>query len=178
MNQSKLIPALALAVLVTASVPGSVGAQSATGADPCSNGGGYPEGSPGTLMSRLRGLSSGSYSACAEARRREQPRRDFRGADREIAARRAVELQLSQPSSAQFRNVRRRQIVAGVATYCGEVSALNRAGGRSAFVRFEASVPDRGEASARLDSEQGQMGQYFEAVWRNYCAPGGEPVIF
>lgn len=143
----------------------------------CSSTGGYPEGSPGALMAGLRGLSSGAYAACVEAQRRNAPANSESWQARAVIARNAVSTQLSQPLTAQFRNVRRRY-ENGVLTFCGEVSGENRYARRSAFVRFHAAVPDRGEAFSILDTEDGLLGRHFDAAWSNYCGPGGTPTAF
>lgn len=168
--------AAALAAATLAVLTGGSSASAQTGG--CSTDGGYPEGSPGAVLAGLRNLSSGAYAACVEAQRRGQPARSSSADARRAAGRRAVIQHLTAPATAEFRNVRRLTVVEGVTTFCGEVSAVSPSGRRSAFVRFEAAVPDQGEPSARLDVETGLADQYFNAAWRRYCGPGGVEVSF
>ncbi|MNS23535.1 hypothetical protein D3C72_553530 [compost metagenome] len=156
---------LAAALTLSFVAPSPAAAQS----DPCSTTGGYPAGSPGAVMARLRNLSDGTYDACVQARRARTPQVTWGPARIQTEARGAVLAKLRDPSSALFRNVRRIRHENGTTTFCGEVNARNGYGGMAGFQRFEAGVTDRGEASARLDDQEGLNGAYFRDAWAQFC---------
>lgn len=130
-------------------------------------------------MARLRNLSDGTYAACVEAQRSRTPQVSWGPARIQTEARNAVLAALRDPASAQFRNVRRIQHANGTTMFCGEVNARNGYGGMAGFKRFEAGVTDRGEASARLDDQEGLNAAYFRDAWAQFCGRiAGTPIEF
>ena len=117
----------------------------------CSTNGGYPLGSPNAVMARMRNIASGAYAACVEAQRARTPPVNWTPTRIRAAARQAVVNKLRDPSSAQFRNVRRIELSNGSTMFCGEVNSRNAYGGMSGFQRFEAGVDRTGDASALID---------------------------
>ena len=103
-----------------------------------------PPGSLDAATERLRRIASGEYAAQVEAERARQPAVNWSPAQIRAAARHAVASKLREPSSAQFRNVRRIQHGNGTMMFCGEVSGRNAYGGVSDFKRFEVGVTSRG----------------------------------
>ena len=95
------------------------------------------------------------------------------------AARQAVVSKLRDPSSAQFRNVRRIEHSNGSTMFCGEVNGRNAYGGMSGFQRFEAGVDRTGDASALIDGGEELNTTYFEGAWNQFCGRiAGTPVQF
>lgn len=138
--------------------------------------------SPGSLdaaTERLRRIASGEYAAQVEAERARQPAVNWSPAQIRAAARRAVAGKLREPSSAQFRNVRRIMHENGTTMFCGEVSGRNAYGGVSDFKRFEVGVTSRGDTSAQVDDQSGMVGSYFNTAWNQFCGrSAGTPVQF
>lgn len=136
-------------------------------------------GSPAEVMERLRRIASGEYAAQVEADRARTPPVNWSPAQIRAAARRAVTSKLREPSSAQFRSVRRIQHDNGTTMFCGELSGRNAYGGVSDFKRFEAGVTIRGEASAQVDDQTGMAGSYFNTAWNQFCGRiAGTPIQF
>lgn len=121
------------------------------------------------VMARIDRLANGEFNRQMEAERARTPRVNWSPAQIRAAARMAVTDKLRDPSSAQFRNVRRSMNSRGTTTYCGEVNSRNVYGGMTGFRRFHSGVTDRGEASARINDEGGVMGTLFEATWEQIC---------
>lgn len=148
-------------------------------ADDCATTGGYPAGSPGAVMAQMRNISNGSYAACVERRRAQQPTVNWSESQITAAGRRAVTDHLRDPGSARFRNVSRHQLQNGTSVFCGEVNARNGMGGYTGFVRFEAAVSNRGTSSSQIDDQDGLAGAYFSSAWAQVCGRGGgTPVQF
>ncbi len=148
-------------------------------ADACSTNGGYPPGSPNAVMARMRNLASGAYAACVEAQRARTPPVNWTPTRIRTAARQAVTNKLRDPSSAQFRNVRRIEHSNGSTMFCGEVNGRNAYGGMSGFQRFEAGVDRAGDASALIDGGEELNTAYFEGAWNQFCGRmTGTPVQF
>lgn len=147
--------------------------------DPCSTNGGYPPGSPNAVMARMRNIASGTYAACVEAQRARTPPVNWTPTRIRTAARQAVVSKLRDPSSAQFRNVRRIEHSNGSTMFCGEVNGRNAYGGMSGFQRFEAGVDRTGDASALIDGGEELNTTYFEGAWNQFCGHiAGTPVQF
>lgn len=147
--------------------------------DPCSTNGGYPPGSPNAVMARMRNIASGAYAACVEAQRAHTPPVNWTPTRIRAAARQAVTNKLRDPSSAQFRNVRRIEHSNGSTMFCGEVNGRNAYGGMSGFQRFEAGVDRAGDASALIDGGEELNTAYFEGAWNQFCGRiAGTPVQF
>ena len=161
----RLLVLFGFSVALGVAAPQSASAQS----DPCSTTGGYPAGSPGAVLAGLQNLADGGYAACVERRRAQQPVVNWTPVQIRSAGHRAVLSELRDPSSAQFRNVRRIQRDNGSTVFCGEVNARNGYGGMAGFTRFEAVVNNRGEASAQLDSPDNLAGAYFNTAWNQFC---------
>ncbi|MBI2248662.1 Uncharacterised protein [Brevundimonas diminuta] len=148
-------------------------------ADACSTNGGYPPGSPNAVMARMRDIASGAYAACVEAQRARTPPVNWTPTRIRAAARQAVTDKLRDPSSAQFRNVRRIEHSNGSTMFCGEVNGRNAYGGMSGFQRFEAGVDRTGDASALIDGSEELNATYFEGAWNQFCGRiAGTPVQF
>lgn len=77
------------------------------------------------------------------------------------SARKAVEAQLKDPSSAQFKDIRRIGEVV-----CGAVNSKNSFGAYAGFVRFY--VVD-GQAAILEPEESGQAREYFEIAFNHRC---------
>src|SRR3989344_5048867 len=138
-----------------------------------------PPGSLAEVTERLRRIASCEYAAQVEADRARTPTVNWSPAQIRAAARRAVTSKLREPSSAQFRNVRRIQHDNGTTMFCGEVSGRNAYGGVSDFKRFEAGVTIRGDASAQVDDQTGMVGSYFNTAWNQFCGRiAGTPIQF
>lgn len=166
----------AISVLTAAVAFG--GAASAQ-ADACSTNGGYPPGSPNAVMARMRNIASGAYAACVEAQRARTPPVNWTPTRIRTAARQAVTDKLRDPSSAQFRNVRRIEHSNGSTMFCGEVNGRNAYGGMSGFQRFEVGVGTTGNATAMIDSGEELNAAYFEGAWNQFCGRiAGTPVQF
>ncbi|SPU43576.1 Uncharacterised protein [Brevundimonas diminuta] len=166
----------AISVLTAAVAFG--GAASAQ-ADACSTNGGYPPGSPNAVMARMRNIASGAYAACVEAQRARTPPVNWTPTRIRTATRQAVTNKLRDPSSAQFRNVRRIEHSNGSTMFCGEVNGRNAYGGMSGFQRFEAGVDRTGDASALIDGGEELNTTYFEGAWNQFCGRiAGTPVQF
>lgn len=166
----------AISVLTTVMAFG--GAASAQ-ADACSTNGGYPPGSPNAVMARMRNIASGAYAACVEAQRARTPPVNWTPTRIRADARQAVVNKLRDPSSAQFRNVRRIEHSNGSTMFCGEVNGRNAYGGMSGFQRFEAGVDRTGDASALIDGGEELNAAYFEGAWNQFCGRiAGTPVQF
>ncbi|WP_162938771.1 hypothetical protein [Brevundimonas naejangsanensis] len=147
--------------------------------DPCSTNGGYPPGSPNAVMARMRNIASGAYAACVEAQRARTPPVNWTPTRIHAAARQAVTDKLRDPSSAQFRNVRRIEHSNGSTMFCGEVNSRNAYGGMSGYQRFEAGVDRTGDASALIDGGEALNTTYFEGAWNQFCGRiAGTPVQF
>lgn len=147
--------------------------------DTCSTNGGYPPGSPNAVMARMRNIASGAYAACVEAQRARTPPVNWTPTRIRTAARQAVTNNLRDPSSAQFRNVRRIEHSNGSIMFCGEVNGRNAYGGMSGFQRFEAGVDRTGDASALIDGGEELNAAYFEGAWNQFCGRiAGTPVQF
>lgn len=129
-----------------------------------------PVGGP---MARIDRLANGEYDRQVAAERARTPRVNWSPAQIRAAARMAVTDRLRDPSSAQFRSVRRYVNSRGTTTFCGEVNSRNAYGGMTGFRRFHSGVTDRGEASARINDEGGLMGTVFEATWEQSCVGAG-----
>lgn len=129
----------------------------------------YPSGSPMAVMGLLEAQASGAYARQVEAERARTPRVNWSAAQIRAAGRRAVLDELRDPTSAQFRNVRRLDPINGTTTFCGEVNARNAFGGYSGFKRFESGVTNRGAASAQVDGQDGMVGAYFNSAWNQFC---------
>ncbi|MBK1968875.1 hypothetical protein JIX59_05950 [Brevundimonas diminuta] len=154
---------------------GSAAAQT----DACSTNGGYPPGSPNAVMARMQNIASGAYAACVEAQRARTPPVNWTPTRIRTAARQAVTNKLRDPSSAQFRNVRRIAHSNGSTMFCGEVNGRNAYGGMSGFQRFEAGVDRTGDASALIDGGEDLNTAYFEGAWNQFCGRiAGTPVQF
>lgn len=148
-------------------------------ADACSTNGGYAPGSPGAVMASMRDLASGAYAACVEARRARTPPVNWTPTRIRAAARQAVADKLRDPSSAQFRNVRRIEHSNGSTMFCGEVNGRNAYGGMSGFQRFEAGVGTTGNATAMIDGGEELNAAYFQGAWNQFCGRiTGTPVQF
>lgn len=131
------------------------------------------------VTERLNRIASGEYARQVGAERARTSTVNWSGAQIRAAGRRAVLAELRDPSSAQFRNVRRIQHENGTTQFCGEVNARNGFGGMAGFRRFEAGVTNRGEASARIDSPETLAGTHFNAAWGQFCGRiAGTPVQF
>ena len=155
------------------------GGTAAAQTDPCSTNGGYPPGSPNAVMARMRNIASGAYAACVEAQRARTPPVNWTPTRIRTAARQAVTNKLRDPSSAQFRNVRRIEHSNGTTMFCGEVNGRNAYGGMSGFQRFEAGVDRTGDASALIDGGEELSSAYFEGAWNQFCGRiAGTPVQF
>jgi hypothetical protein len=166
------------AISVLTAVMAFGGAASAQ-ADACSTNGGYPPGSPNAVMARMRNIASGAYAACVEAQRARTPPVNWTPTRIRTAARQAVTNKLRDPSSAQFRNVRRIEHSNGSTMFCGEVNGRNAYGGMSGFQRFEAGVDRTGDASALIDGGEELNTAYFEGAWNQFCGRiAGTPVQF
>ncbi|MFB7879977.1 hypothetical protein [Brevundimonas diminuta] len=166
------------AISVLTAVMAFGGAASAQ-ADACSTNGGYPPGSPNAVMARMRNIASGAYAACVEAQRARTPPVDWTPTRIRTAARQAVTNKLRDPSSAQFRNVRRIEHSNGSTMFCGEVNGRNAYGGMSGFQRFEAGVGTTGNATAMIDGGEELNAAYFEGAWNQFCGRiAGTPVQF
>jgi len=147
--------------------------------DACSTNGGYPPGSPNAVMARMRNIASGAYAACVEAQRARTPPVNWTPTRIRAAARQAVTNKLRDPSSAQFRNVRRIEHSNGSTMFCGEVNGRNAYGGMSGFQRFEAGVGTTGNATAMIDGGEELNAAYFEGAWNQFCGRiAGTPVQF
>ena len=169
---------IVFAVSVLTAVVAFGGAASAQ-ADACSTNGGYPPGSPNAVMARMRNIASGAYAACVEAQRARTPPVNWTPTRIRTAARQAVTNKLRDPSSAQFRNVRRIEHSNGSTMFCGEVNGRNAYGGMSGFQRFEAGVDRTGDASALIDGGEELNTTYFEGAWNQFCGRiAGTPVQF
>lgn len=121
------------------------------------------------VMARIDRLANGEFNRQMEAERARTPRVNWSPAQIRAAARMAVTDRLRDPSSAQFRSVRRYVNSLGTTTYCGEINSRNAYGGMTGFRRFHSGVTDRGEASALINDEGGLMGTLFEATWERIC---------
>jgi hypothetical protein len=166
------------AISVLTAVMAFGGAASAQ-ADACSTNGGYPPGSPNAVMARMRNIASGAYAACVEAQRARTPPVNWTPTRIRTAARQAVTNKLRDPSSAQFRNVRRIEHSNGSTMFCGEVNGRNAYGGMSGFQRFEAGVGTTGNATAMIDGGEELNAAYFEGAWNQFCGRiAGTPVQF
>lgn len=131
------------------------------------------------VMARMQRLASGEYAREVEAERARTPPVNWGPTRIQTAARQSVLSELRDPSSAQFRNVRRIQHANGTTMFCGEVNARNGYGGMAGFKRFEAGVTNRGEASTMLDDQEGLTGAYFRDAWAQFCGRlPGTPVQF
>ena len=169
---------IVFAVSVLTAVIAFGGAASAQ-ADACSTNGGYPPGSPNAVMARMRNIASGAYAACVEAQRARTPPVNWTPTRIRAAARQAVTDKVRDPSSAQFRNVRRIEHSNGSTMFCGEVNGRNAYGGMSGFQRFEAGVDRTGDASALIDGGEELSSAYFEGAWNQFCGRiAGTPVQF
>jgi len=169
---------IVFAVSVLTAVIAFGGAASAQ-ADACSTNGGYPPGSPNAVMARMRNIASGAYAACVEAQRARTPPVNWTPTRIRAAARQAVTDKVRDPSSAQFRNVRRIEHSNGTTMFCGEVNGRNAYGGMSGFQRFEAGVDRTGDASALIDGGEELSSAYFEGAWNQFCGRiAGTPVQF
>ncbi len=169
---------IVFAILVLTAAVAFGGAASAQ-ADACSTNGGYPPGSPDAVMARMRNIASGAYAACVEAQRARTPPVNWTPTRIRAAARQAVTNKLRDPSSAQFRNVRRIEHSNGSTMFCGEVNGRNAYGGMSGFQRFEAGVDRTGDASALIDGGEELNAAYFEGAWNQFCGRiAGTPVQF
>lgn len=169
---------IVFAVSVLTAVIAFGGAASAQ-ADACSTNGGYPPGSPNAVMARMRNIASGAYAACVEAQRARTPPVNWTPTRIRAAARQAVTDKVRDPSSAQFRNVRRIEHSNGSTMFCGEVNGRNAYGGMSGFQRFEAGVDRTGDASALIDGGEELNSAYFEGAWNQFCGRiAGTPVQF
>ncbi|HBY43163.1 MAG TPA: hypothetical protein DEH03_05665 [Brevundimonas sp.] len=130
-------------------------------------------------MARMRNIASGAYAACVEAQRARTPPVNWTPTRIRTAARQAVVNKLRDPSSAQFRNVRRIEHSNGSTMFCGEVNGRNAYGGMSGFQRFEAGVDRTGDASALIDGGEELNATYFEGAWNQFCGRiAGTPVQF
>lgn len=169
---------IVFAISVLTAVIAFGGAASAQ-ADACSTNGGYPPGSPNAVMARMRNIASGAYAACVEAQRARTPPVNWTPTRIRTAARQAVMDKLRDPSSAQFRNVRRIEHSNGSTMFCGEVNGRNAYGGMSGFQRFEAGVGTTGNATAMIDGGEELNAAYFEGAWNQFCGRiAGTPVQF
>ena len=169
---------IVFAISVLTAVIAFGGAASAQ-ADACSTNGGYPPGSPNAVMARMRNIASGAYAACVEAQRARTPPVNWTPTRIRTAARQAVTDKLRDPSSAQFRNVRRIEHSNGSTMFCGEVNGRNAYGGMSGFQRFEAGVGTTGNATAMIDGGEELNAAYFEGAWNQFCGRiTGTPVQF
>lgn len=169
---------IVFAISVLTAVIAFGGAASAQ-ADACSTNGGYPPGSPNAVMARMRNIASGAYAACVEAQRARTPPVNWTPTRIRTAARQAVTDNLRDPSSAQFRNVRRIEHSNGSTMFCGEVNGRNAYGGMSGFQRFEAGVGTTGNATAMIDGGEELNAAYFEGAWNQFCGRiAGTPVQF
>lgn len=169
---------IVFAISVLTAVIAFGGAASAQ-ADACSTNGGYPPGSPNAVMARMRNIASGAYAACVEAQRARTPPVNWTPTRIRTAARQAVTDKLRDPSSAQFRNVRRIEHSNGSTMFCGEVNGRNAYGGMSGFQRFEAGVGTTGNATAIIDGGEELNAAYFEGAWNQFCGRiAGTPVQF
>jgi hypothetical protein len=169
---------IVFAISVLTAVIAFGGAASAQ-ADACSTNGGYPPGSPNAVMARMRNIASGAYAACVEAQRARTPPVNWTPTRIRTAARQAVTDKLRDPSSAQFRNVRRIEHSNGSTMFCGEVNGRNAYGGMSGFQRFEAGVGTTGNATAMIDGGEELNAAYFEGAWNQFCGRiAGTPVQF
>ena len=169
---------IVFAISVLAAIVAFGGAASAQ-VDACSTNGGYPPGSPNAVMARMRNIASGAYAACVEAQRARTPPVNWTPTRIRTAARQAVVSKLRDPSSAQFRNVRRIEHSNGSTMFCGEVNSRNAYGGMSGFQRFEAGVDRTGDASALIDGGEELNTTYFEGAWNQFCGRiAGTPVQF
>ena len=169
---------IVFAISVLTAVIAFGGAASAQ-ADACSTNGGYPPGSPNAVMARMRNIASGAYAACVEAQRARTPPVNWTPTRIRTAARQAVTDKLRDPSSAQFRNVRRIVHSNGSTMFCGEVNGRNAYGGMSGFQRFEAGVGTTGNATAMIDGGEELNAAYFEGAWNQFCGRiAGTPVQF
>ena len=169
---------IVFAISVLTAVIAFGGAASAQ-ADACSTNGGYPPGSPTAVMARMRNIASGAYAACVEAQRARTPPVNWTPTRIRTAARQAVTDKLRDPSSAQFRNVRRIEHSNGSTMFCGEVNGRNAYGGMSGFQRFEAGVGTTGNATAMIDGGEELNSAYFEGAWNQFCGRiAGTPVQF
>lgn len=131
------------------------------------------------VTARINRIASGEYAREVEAERARTPVVNWSAAQIRAAGRRAVLAELRDPSSAQFRNVRRIQHENGTTQFCGEVNARNGFGGMAGFKRFEAGVTNRGGASAQIDSSETLTGSHFDAGWNQFCGRiTGTPVQF
>lgn len=131
------------------------------------------------VLARAERLASGEYARQVEAERARTPSVSWGPARIQSTAKQTVLSELRDPSSAQFRNVRRIQHSNGTTMFCGEVNARNGYGGMAGFKRFEAGVTNRGEASAMLDDQDGLTGAYFRDAWAQFCGRiPGTPVQF
>lgn len=169
-------------IIVAASVLTALltfGGTASAQADPCSTNGGYAPGSPGAVMAGMRDLASGAYAACVEAQRARTPPVNWTPTRIRAAARQAVTDKLRDPSSAQFRNVRRIEHSNGSTMFCGEVNGRNAFGGMSGFQRFEAGVGTTGNATAMIDDGEELNAAYFQGAWNQFCGRiAGTPVQF
>ncbi|MCV0415623.1 MAG: hypothetical protein K5831_12190 [Brevundimonas sp.] len=169
---------IVFAISVLTAVIAFGGAASAQ-ADACSTNGGYPPGSPNAVMARMRNIASGAYAACVEAQRARTPPVNWTPTRIRTAARQAVTDKLRDPSSAQFRNVRRIEHSNGSTMFCGEVNGRNAYGGMSGFQRFEAGVGTTGNATVMIDGGEELNAAYFEGAWNQFCGRiAGTPVQF
>ncbi len=169
---------IVFAISVLTAVIAFGGAASAQ-ADACSTNGGYPPGSPNAVMARMRNIASGAYAACVEAQRARTPPVNWTPTRIRTAARQAVTDKLHDPSSAQFRNVRRIEHSNGSTMFCGEVNGRNAYGGMSGFQRFEAGVGTTGNATVMIDGGEELNAAYFEGAWNQFCGRiAGTPVQF
>ncbi len=169
---------IVFAISVLTAVIAFGGAASAQ-ADACSTNGGYPPGSPNAVMARMRNIASGAYAACVEAQRARTPPVNWTPTRIRTAARQAVTDKLRDPSSAQFRNVRRIAHSNGSTMFCGEVTGRNAYGGMSGCQRFEAGVGTTGNATAMIDGGEELNAAYFEGAWNQFCGRiAGTPVQF
>ncbi|MBN9479649.1 MAG: hypothetical protein J0I52_05375 [Bordetella sp.] len=173
MTKGILLAGAMLTLTFTAAGPASAQA------DACSTNGGYPPGSPGAVMAGIRDIASGAYAACVEAQRARTPPVNWTPTRIRAAARQAVTEKLRDPSSAQFRNVRRIEHSNGSTMFCGEVNGRNAYGGMSGFQRFEAGVGTTGNASALIDGGEDLNAAYFQRAWNQFCGRiAGTPVQF
>lgn len=129
----------------------------------------YSSNSPAGVMDRINRLASGEYAASVEAERARTPAVSLTPAQARVIARRAVADKLRDPSSAQFRNVRRVTADNGQLVFCGEVNGRNAYGGYAGFVRFEASAGRTGGGYALLDSQESLARAYFHSAWNQTC---------
>ncbi len=123
------------------------------------------------VTARINRIASGEYAASVEAERARTPAVSRTQSQVRNAAKQAVLAELRDPTSAQFRNVRRITLENGTSVFCGEVNGRNGFGGYAGFVRFEAGVrrDADGDGFAQLDSQEPLTRAYFQSAWNQMC---------